>query len=323
MKFLSQGLVVVTFNYRLGPLGFLCLKIPEASGNAGLKDQIAALYWVQRNIANFGGDSSDVTVYGTGSGAVAVQILLLSGLSNGLLHKAILESGSVLSPISLSYEPVRTAFNAAQKLGYKYTENPEKLAKFFKNVHFRHLTNVSEIFLPCVERRYYYMHGLLDEDPMDILKQGNYDDVPLLLVYTYTDGVAIVEKNTESLNSVPEEFDKLLPNNLWFDDEQKKLRIAELVKDFYFDGIEDTFIQNYVDYFHDVLYEFPIIKFALLYAEKSSHPVYLMKFNYRGGPQREIPSKDTVIDYFWNDAAKDELVARRLTTLLCNFIKLG
>lgn len=64
--FMQKDVVLVTFNYRLGPIGFLSLQDPELGvpGNAGLKDQTFALKWVQRNIANFGGDKENVTIFG-------------------------------------------------------------------------------------------------------------------------------------------------------------------------------------------------------------------------------------------------------------------
>lgn len=64
---LQKDIVLVTINYRVGPIGFLSLKDPELNipGNAGLKDQIFALKWVQKNIANFGGDANNVTLIGT------------------------------------------------------------------------------------------------------------------------------------------------------------------------------------------------------------------------------------------------------------------
>jgi carboxylesterase 2 len=95
----DKGLVVVTFNYRTGTFGFL--STPElseesghgASGNYGLLDQIAALRWVKRNIAVFGGDPDRVTVAGQSAGAGSVAFLLYSPLAKGLFHGAIAESG--------------------------------------------------------------------------------------------------------------------------------------------------------------------------------------------------------------------------------------
>ena len=68
---LESGLVVVTINYRLGPMGFMALEgSPHVSGNQGLKDQLMALRWVKENIANFGGDPNRITIAGESAGAV-------------------------------------------------------------------------------------------------------------------------------------------------------------------------------------------------------------------------------------------------------------
>lgn len=114
--FMDKDVVVVAINYRLGALGndsttyqkllcnkkhqskfigFLSLKDPKlgVSGNAGLKDQVMAMKWVQRNIAAFGGDPNNVTLFGESAGGAAVSYQLLSPMSKGLFHKAIIQSG--------------------------------------------------------------------------------------------------------------------------------------------------------------------------------------------------------------------------------------
>ena len=93
----AKGVVVVSFNYRLGIFGFLALRELDTeapSGNYGLQDQLAALRWVQSNIAAFGGDPDNVTLFGESAGAMAVGILMASPLARGLFHKAIGESGA-------------------------------------------------------------------------------------------------------------------------------------------------------------------------------------------------------------------------------------
>ena len=96
-----KGVVVVTINYRLGPLGFLSTRALSAesgygaSGNYGFMDEIAALRWVARNIGAFGGDRARVTVGGESSGAVSTGVLMASPMAAGLFHQAIGESGSV------------------------------------------------------------------------------------------------------------------------------------------------------------------------------------------------------------------------------------
>lgn len=99
VQFARQGVVLVTFNYRLGRLGFFAFPAlgrehpEELKGNYGYMDQIAALKWVQRNIAAFGGDSKNVTIFGESAGGVSVHTHLTSPLSRGLFQKAIIQSG--------------------------------------------------------------------------------------------------------------------------------------------------------------------------------------------------------------------------------------
>jgi len=100
----AGNIIVVNFNYRLGLLGFLALAELSAespsnsSGAYGFLDQIAALQWVQRNIAAFGGDPSKVTLGGNSAGAMSVCYHLVSAASRGLFQRAILQSGSCTRP---------------------------------------------------------------------------------------------------------------------------------------------------------------------------------------------------------------------------------
>jgi para-nitrobenzyl esterase len=97
--FARNGVVLVSFNYRLAHFGFFAhpaLTREQAGqplGNYGLLDQIAALQWVQRNIAAFGGDAGNVTIFGESAGGMSVHVMLTTPLANGLFHKAIVQSG--------------------------------------------------------------------------------------------------------------------------------------------------------------------------------------------------------------------------------------
>lgn len=106
----GQGVVLVTINYRLGPFGFLASpalskESPHgSSGNYGLLDQVAALQWVQRNIAAFGGDPSRVTIFGESAGSWSVCALVATPLAKGLFHRAIGQSGGCFSPMQFLKE---------------------------------------------------------------------------------------------------------------------------------------------------------------------------------------------------------------------------
>ena len=97
-----RGVVVVTINYRVGMFGFfshpaLTTESPNhASGNQGILDQIAALKWTRDNIARFGGDPANVTIFGESAGSLDVGVLMTSPLVQGLFHKAIGQSGAVV-----------------------------------------------------------------------------------------------------------------------------------------------------------------------------------------------------------------------------------
>src|SRR5215468_4736810 len=103
-----KGLIVVTVAYRLGPFGFLAH--PEltkesarhGSGNYGLMDQIAALRWVQRNVAAFGGDPGRVTIAGQSAGAMSVSLLMAAPAATGLFQRAIAQSGGVFEPAQIA-----------------------------------------------------------------------------------------------------------------------------------------------------------------------------------------------------------------------------
>jgi para-nitrobenzyl esterase len=121
VRLAERGIIVVSINYRLGPLGWLAhpqlsKENPEGvSGNYGLLDQIEALRWVKRNIAAFGGDPANVTIAGESAGGLSVMYLLASPAARGLFAKAIAQSAYMISTPELKAE--RFGFPSAESLG--------------------------------------------------------------------------------------------------------------------------------------------------------------------------------------------------------------
>jgi para-nitrobenzyl esterase len=132
--FARQGVVLVTVNYRLGRFGFFAFpalsreRPDEPKGNYAYMDQIAALQWVKRNIAAFGGDPDNVTIFGFSAGGVSVHSLLASPMARGLFHKAIVESGgsrdSVLTARPMSKDGVDPNYPvSAETIGIAFAKS--------------------------------------------------------------------------------------------------------------------------------------------------------------------------------------------------------
>jgi para-nitrobenzyl esterase len=175
-----KGVIVVTIAYRLGPLGFLAH--PEltresphhSSGNYGLMDQIAALEWIQRNIAAFGGDPKNVTIAGQSSGSISVSILMASPLAKGLFQRAIGESGGLFEPIQLA--PKYLLANAEIE-GEKYAASlgATSLQQLRRLPAARLTGNAEGIVHPVIES---YVLPVL---PYEAFTSGRQNDVPLLI----------------------------------------------------------------------------------------------------------------------------------------------
>ena len=131
----TRGVIGVTLNYRLGPMGFVCL--PELkeeagiTGNYGLFDQLTAIQWVRHNIASFGGDPEKITIMGQSAGAMSVQQHSLSPLSRGLFRGAVLSSGGGVSKMLPT--------PAAEKL-YPFWQKAMEIAGCENLEQFRNLT---------------------------------------------------------------------------------------------------------------------------------------------------------------------------------------
>jgi len=171
-----KGVVVVTINYRLGPLGFFAHpelsaeSSQKVSGNYGLLDQVAALKWVQQNIAGFGGDPGCVTIFGESAGSLSVNVLVASPLAKGLFHRAIGQSG--------------TAFRALSTLGAA-AEQGQKLAGDASLAELRQLAPEKLLELANSRgdgRAAPIVDGwLLPEQPRAIYAAGKQNQVPTIM----------------------------------------------------------------------------------------------------------------------------------------------
>lgn len=191
----EKGVILVTINYRLGMCGFLAHPLLTAenggtgSGNYGLFDQLAALKWVNKNIAAFGGNPSNVTVMGQSAGAGSVQALISSPLSKGFIQRAIIQSGGGLGGI-IDAKTLHQAEQAGK--GIWNEANVTSLdemrtypADKFQEILMKYLMKQKSFsglpYGPCVD-------GKLLTDPMnEVAKAGKALNIPYLIGYTSED----------------------------------------------------------------------------------------------------------------------------------------
>lgn len=132
---LQKNVILVSFNYRLGAFGFLSLEDESLNipGNAGLKDQAFALKWVKNNIANFGGDPDNITIFGESAGGCSVHYHLISEHSKGLFHRAIPMSGTALCKTWSAMQRRNWAGRLAKSLGWDGVGGEKEILEFLEN----------------------------------------------------------------------------------------------------------------------------------------------------------------------------------------------
>jgi para-nitrobenzyl esterase len=179
-----RGIVVVTFNYRLGPFGFLAHPALTAeseqasSGNYGLLDQIAVLAWVRDNIAVFGGDPERVTIFGESAGARSVHLLTVSPLAEGLFHRAIAQSGGAFGAVEpLSGAPEADAESRGLELVTELQEPNDDPLSLLRSVEASALTEAARdlSWSPNVDGH------VLPDEPRALYAEGRFHRVPLIL----------------------------------------------------------------------------------------------------------------------------------------------
>jgi para-nitrobenzyl esterase len=182
----DEDVVVVTFNYRLGPFGFLSHPDLDAadlpSGNYGMRDQIAALEWVQANIARFGGDPERVLIFGQSAGGVSACRLVASPAAADLFHAAVLQSGACVAAPKARADATGVAFAAdagcaagADTRACLGALSTEHLIRAFDRLGSGTNTVGSGSWTGVIDG------DLLDAHPRDIIEAGEHNRVPVIV----------------------------------------------------------------------------------------------------------------------------------------------
>lgn len=296
-----ENVIVVTINYRLSSLGFLSTADKNAQGNYGLKDMVMALRWVKKNIARFGGNPDQVTVFGQSAGSVAIHLLLLSNMSRGLFKQAIMQSGSALSPFALQTNPRVRAEDIGKKLGLAFNST-ETLMKQLREVDFRKILRVERSllqmdkplglrafdFVPTVEPADSTEEVFLADDPINIMMNGSYQNVPIIIGTTSNEGLLMVREYLldgsvfERYNKNPDFFVPL-SFNLQKNSTNVK-EVADAFKSLYFNGMQlsEDKLEEWAEFHTDAQFKFPTDRTIKYFAQTSPHPIYYYDFSFEG-----------------------------------------
>ncbi|XP_011568575.3 cholinesterase 1 [Plutella xylostella] len=336
------NLVTVTFNYRLGMLGFLCLGTEGIPGNAGLKDMVALLNWVNQNIANFGGNPDDVTIAGCSAGSVSAELLALSETTKGLFNKVILQSGNSIESWSVQQNPLEIAQTHAMKMNFDISDDLHALEEFYTNrsteelVKHTHSTIKDKdlYFVPCLER-HTGTEAVLTTAPLDTLKSETFKKYPTLIGFANMEGLYRLQSYDDWKDDIQSNLAYYFPVDLKFNTSDEQKEAAKSVKELYFD--HDDFKQGFIDYFSDAMFVYPLIRAINYQVEAGNEDVYYFEFSFV--EDSKVPTDEPYNVHGAGHCTQSEIVFERpepvahssdyfemkkkMTALWINFIKTG
>lgn len=266
----KKGIVVVTLNYRLGIFGFfahpeLTKESPnKASGNYGLLDQNAALVWVKKNIAAFGGDPNKITIAGESAGSISVSAQMVSPLSKNLIAGAIGQSGAMINP-TLDAIPLKQQEESGAKFGEANNATTLKALREIPAEKLLDLASAPGAFSTKAVVDGYFLTKL----PSEVFAAGEQANVPLLAGWTSTEIPYQAFMSGQYPN--PENYTNIV--------KQRYGNNAEIIFELYPGGDEKEVIASATALASDNFIVYSTWKWLDLHRETSGKPVYAYVFS--------------------------------------------
>ncbi|XP_060526015.1 venom carboxylesterase-6-like [Cylas formicarius] len=347
----SQNVIVVTLNYRVGPFGFLSTGDGVIPGNAGLKDQLLALKWVQSNIAAFGGDPNQVTIFGQSAGAASVAYHLVSPQSAGLFKAAICGSGTALNPWAYNKDQVEMTYGTAAVLNSQFqnSRDSSQLFSYLQNIDARQLdaasqtysNSISTVANQQVQQAFFYApviethnnNPFVTQLPYEAIANGSFNKVPLLIGTVAEEGLLLLnEYTTWILSQYDSDPSLLVPKGMHVADQNTLTTVGKLIKqeyspngDFQYNTLAGIQFQTEQDF------QKSLIKHA--YLQSAFTNVYFYLFSYSGqmgentvklaGSGDVTHSEDLHYIWEWSNPTSypqtDQTVHERLVKIYTNF----
>ncbi|XP_050498648.1 juvenile hormone esterase-like [Diabrotica virgifera virgifera] len=336
---MDAGVVVVTFNYRLGPFGFVGTNDGVIPLNIGLKDQRLAMEWVNKNINLFGGNPDHVTIAGESSGSLSVGYHLIGPWENGkqLFHAAIMQSGSILSGLLTQDDETNTALALGRIVNPQFTTNDTKeLLNVLQNAEADDIQKAGIKIGVSTEPEGPFSYG-----GYAAFLSGNYKKVPVLTGFTSEEGGgAAFVKNEGILQLLDSDPSQLINSKINMSPEARAIA-GNLRKQLYTHN--SSFVEDFgafIRHLSDAFCIYGICKQVELASANVTN--YLYRFSYKGelGGAMDVlpflpPDVDTVSHgednlYLWDDGSNsdlnkfpesDQLVLHKFVKLYTNFVK--
>ncbi|XP_055379612.1 esterase B1 [Condylostylus longicornis] len=215
--FMQKDVVLISITYRVGPFGFLSLEDPNVNvpGNSGLKDQVLALKWIKNNVAQFGGDTNNITLFGESAGAASTHYMSITDQAKGLFQKMILQSGTVLCPWA-QVPPIQWALRLAKEMGYNGVDHDEKVFEFLNKAKSEAILKAEQKLLTNEERHvcivfpfgpviepYITDQCVVPEEPKLMMRKGWGRNLPMIIGGTSFEGLIFygeAKKNPQWIN---------------------------------------------------------------------------------------------------------------------------
>ncbi|XP_072488371.1 carboxylesterase 1D-like isoform X2 [Notamacropus eugenii] len=345
-----ENVVMVSIQYRLGIFGLFSTGDEHALGNWGCLDQVAALHWIQNNIANFGGNPNSVTIFGEDSGGFSVSALVLSPLAKNLFHRAIFQSGVVLVKPLFSKNVRPITEKIAALAGCKTTtsaiivqcmrqKTEDEIMNISVKMNFYQLNFTGDptekyVFLPTVVDGVFF-----PKSPQELLEEKQFGGISLMMGIT------------------KEEFGWLLPTVMGYplsEDELDQETATALLWDSYplveipktltslvtqeYLGVTDDLVRKkrlFLDMLGDLIFGIPTVILARHYRD-SGVPTYLYEFQHRPSIWKNVKPTTVKADHgddiyfmlgspFLRDgfSEEEEHLSRRMMKYWCNFARNG
>lgn len=288
----EKDVVIVTFNYRIGPFGFLATEDEVVYGNAGLKDQVVAIKWVHDNIALFGGDPEQVTLFGQSVGGASVGYHLLYKKNQGLFRGAILQSGSPLSQFSIigDISARAYAFDIATHINktIDFKDNSTALLDYLLSVPAKEIdtastkTKVTQRPKPVIEPE--HDGAFLTKESFELIENGDFIRVPIMMGITSEEAISATHLDvlSDNLDKCEKNHSLLIPTNgFHVQNGTNASVVGDALYNLYFTNVSS---ENKIGYFlqsiSDDRYKKPVIKHADLASWYTK--VYFYRFSYDG-----------------------------------------